>query len=645
MIWPDHETEKDMLGYRHLVDIIVELSQDHHMLPASIGVFGDWGSGKSSILKMVSSKLILNRKNLVINFNGWTFEGYDDAKSALMETILDRISRQTKISVKAKKILIRLFKRVKWLRLLKTSLKISVGAAVAGPAGAAIFAGMEFKDIVENAKEAFADISDDAVEDYLRKESDSKLLSKGISEFRQEFWELIKETEIETLIVIIDDLDRCLPDTIIETLEAIKLFLFVENSAFILGADERLIEYAVRCRFPELPGEKVEVGRDYLEKLIQYPIRIPALGQSEIETYIAMLFLEVSDMATDKIAAVYDWCGAAETIQTDRALNYAAARKILQTIPDELEENLILSEQLAPLLANGLNGNPRQCKRFLNTLMLRLQMATSRNISLSKRILAKLMLLEYFRPEDFRLLAKLQISQMGTPKEIIIIESKLIDKEKSSNGFQIDESDIHTDETQKYITSFKGDTKSSISTSIQNWLADSFMNGWLKLEPRLSKIDLRPYFYFSRDILGALGGRASRLSPRAQNIMMKLMSNSKAIQQVALNDAKNLDNSDAASIYDEIAQKIKNCEDLSGTGSPIDLLIDYLEVRPELIHQFIILLQQLPEKVLPFNLVPKLKTMTKDTPSKAMVTSLFEKWKTSVVNPKLKKAASNILKS
>jgi predicted KAP-like P-loop ATPase len=92
------------------------------------------------------------------------------------------------------------------------------------------------------------------------------------------------ETKLKTLVVAIDDLDRCLPDTIIETLEAIKLFLFVPRTAFILGADERLVKYAVRRRVPELPGERAEVGRDYLEKLVQFPIRVPPPGRAEIET-------------------------------------------------------------------------------------------------------------------------------------------------------------------------------------------------------------------------------------------------------------------------------------------------------------------------------------------------------------------------
>jgi hypothetical protein len=115
------------------------------------------------------------------------------------------------------------------------------------------------------------------------------LLPKAVRDFRDEFEALLKETDIGKLVVVIDDLDRCLPETIIETLEAIKLFLFTPRTAFILGADERLVRYALRKRFPELPGQNTEVGRDYLEKLIQFPIHIPPLDAGELKTYINLL--------------------------------------------------------------------------------------------------------------------------------------------------------------------------------------------------------------------------------------------------------------------------------------------------------------------------------------------------------------------
>ena len=109
---------------------------------------------------------------------------------------------------------------------------------------------------------------------------------------------MLKEANITRLVITIDDLDRCSPETIIPTLEAIKLFLFVPKTAFIIGADEELVRYAVRRRFPELPGDRREVGRDYLEKLIQFPIRIPALGRAEVESYMGLLFAAASKELT-----------------------------------------------------------------------------------------------------------------------------------------------------------------------------------------------------------------------------------------------------------------------------------------------------------------------------------------------------------
>ena len=68
----------------------------------------------------------------------------------------------------------------------------------------------------------------------------------NIEDFHKDFTQLLAETKIKRLIVFIDDLDRCNPDTVIETLEAIKLFLYVDGTVFIISADERLIEYSVR---------------------------------------------------------------------------------------------------------------------------------------------------------------------------------------------------------------------------------------------------------------------------------------------------------------------------------------------------------------------------------------------------------------
>lgn len=89
----------------------------------------------------------------------------------------------------------------------------------------------------------------------------------------------------------IDDLDRCAPERIIDCLEAVKLFVNVKKTAFVIGADERIIEYAIKTHYP-IEQEKEEISSpfsDYLEKLIQLPYKIPKLSDNEQETYITLL--------------------------------------------------------------------------------------------------------------------------------------------------------------------------------------------------------------------------------------------------------------------------------------------------------------------------------------------------------------------
>src|SRR5690606_37543319 len=100
--------------------------------------------------------------------------------------------------------------------------------------------------------------------------------------------------------------------------------------------------------------------------------------------------------------------------------------KILGQLPAELDEDLALAQRIGPVLATILIGNPRQCKRFLNTLVMRCEMAKSRGVELKKRVLAKLMLMEYFKTESFKKLAELQAEQCGKPKELAAAEALLI---------------------------------------------------------------------------------------------------------------------------------------------------------------------------------------------------------------------------
>jgi hypothetical protein len=124
-------------------------------------------------------------------------------------------------------------------------------------------------------------------------EGESINVPEEINAFRKAFDDLLEKAGVEQLVVLIDDLDRCLPDTAIETLEAVRLFVFTSRTAFVVAADEAMIEYAVRKHFPDLPESTgaQTYARNYLEKLIQVPFRIPALGDTETRIYVTLLLV------------------------------------------------------------------------------------------------------------------------------------------------------------------------------------------------------------------------------------------------------------------------------------------------------------------------------------------------------------------
>lgn len=630
-MWSDNESEVDLLGFQHYLSVMSSIINNQDLLPTTIGAYGDWGSGKSTLLKMVEARFKDSPDILVLSFNGWLFEGYEDAKTALIGTILDEIAEKRTLTEKAKHSISKLIKRVNWMQTLGSALQFGVKSGLAYTTGGmpalGLAAGTDaahlFHGLTEKAKDKVENLSEKDLDKFI-KEDTGQTLRRGIREFRKDFADLLKETKIETLVVIIDDLDRCMPDTIIETLEAIKLFLFVPSTAFILGADERLVKYAVRKRFPELPGERAEVGRDYLEKLIQFPIRIPSLGRSEIETYINLLFVEKTHgKKSDEFKQACECATKADPNSLlDVRFNLGIAKEVFGTLTPELEEDLWVAQRIAPVLAAGLNGNPRQCKRFLSTLMMRLTMAKSREIDLEQRVLAKLMLLEYLKPEFFKALAELQAAQEGRPKEISYLENQL--------------------KSQADLDS-KSKTKIQINETINTWKEDNWTVEWLKTEPYLKDIDLRLYFFFSRDTLGALNISIQRMTPKAQEILSKILHESEANQNLGFAESKGLNDAEAATIFEALSERAKQETDLGAESSSFKKIINLVEVRIELFSQYIAFIGDIPISKVPFSIIPKFVALAKDPSQITLVKTTLNKWAEYNPSSRLAKAAKKEL--
>lgn len=649
-MWSDNETAVDFLGFQHLVAGVVDIVRSDHLLPATIGVFGDWGSGKSSLLRMAGETIAQDSSAVVLTFNGWLFEGYEDAKIALMGTILDEIKKRRTIAGKAKYLFERQVKRLNLFRVLTPIFKYGLAFALGGPAGVGIAAAADGATLAAQAASKVREIDSDDVRGLFA-EGGGEQLRTAVREFRTDFQALLEETKVERLVVIVDDLDRCLPDTIIETLEAIKLFLFAPRTAFIIGTDERLVKYAVRRRFPEIQGERAEVGRDYLEKLIQFPVHIPPLDACELETYIGLLFAQAAAVPEHQFEAARTralQCDASSLMSV--RFNLGIAAELFAPIPAGLEENLSLAERIAPILAAGLSGNPRQCKRFLNTLLMRMAMAQSRNLQMSQRLLAKLMLLEYFKPEWFKKLAELQAAEAGRPHALTVLERAV---RATPDHLESDAPEQEQDNGRK--TTGRGTRRAAEAASgsqdagaselgdLASWITDDWMADWLASAPPLTGEDLRPYFFFSRDTLGPLGAPVRRMTPRAQETLHKLLDESEAQQQLVLKDAPSLSAADAAAVFEALGAKASQDEDLTGDGSVLTRMLGWVQARAELRGQLLSLLGRLPVGRLPLALPMRIVGIMRGTETEPALKQLLGRWKDSTSNPAFAKAAAQAL--
>ncbi|MCB2299857.1 KAP family P-loop NTPase fold protein [Clostridium tagluense] len=496
-MWADNASNIDMLAYKPYAELIYEISNDKRMSPLTIGLFGSWGSGKSTLLRLINEKVIENNKEnkevIAITLNSWMFEGYDDAKTALMESLLRAIESSEDIDGGCKKGFKKLIKRVNLIRIGRTIVKqgipLALSALTGNPVPAITSIGLGITEKLKSSEgiEELADSAKKMKEEYLKEDDKDESIVENIRVFRGEFQAILKDSGIENLIIMIDDLDRCNPDRILETLEAIKLFLAVEKTTFIVAIDERVVTYAIKKKYPKLSAEdNIDVSKDYIEKIIQLPIRLPELSEMDIKNYMLMLvcemFLKIEEVNgfLDKLSinGLISKGGIINSsdILSSLNINMENAETKLNDITklDEFKEQLLIFETIGDVIAGSLKGNPRQAKRFLNTFHIRKRMAEIQGFKPNLAVLAKLMVLEEVDKELFNELYVWQSQNEGKP-----------------------------DKLKEVYNLVKGG-KELKDTSYSKWNQDRIKK-WIDVEPiDLYDIDLRQYFYLSRESIGEI---------------------------------------------------------------------------------------------------------------------------------------------
>lgn len=647
-ILSDNETKVDLLSNEAIATTIINLILEHPDRPVTIGVHGDWGAGKSSVLEMIEAGFEKQKQVICLKFNGWRFQGFEDAKIVLLEGIVTALIEKRPALTKASEKVKSIIRRIDWFKVAKNfgglALTLSTGIPPIVQIQTAI---ATLDDMVRDpSKRPSQDQIDAALDNAhsLLKPDTSKNVPEEINEFRKAFDELLEQAEISRLIVLIDDLDRCLPETAIETLEAIRLFVFTKHTAFVVAADEAMIEYAVRKHFPDLPNSTgpQTYARNYLEKLIQIPFRIPPLGVTETKIYLTLLLigaeLEENDPEFGKlIGAARDrlkrpWSG--ETIDATLLKETMGEKAALAS------QALILSDQIGPILANGTFGNPRQIKRFLNALKLRKRTADARGFGdvIGIPILAKLMLAEQFMQRLFEQIAHKAVSSPdGICEELNQLEAAAAssDEPKPESARQSSQRPART--SRRGALSDDG-SKVPESTLLEEWLINQQYLEWAAIRPPLAGVDLRPYLFVTKDRKNYFG-TTTALGPLAT--ITELLLGPKISIQAREEDIKRLSPSEANSAFEQVRSHIIGNDEFETEPAGIAGLSVLVKAHPTLQGNLLDFLETLPADRLGVWVVSGWSEVIKDTGMMGRFQKLLQQWST---EPKLKAAATSTQK-
>lgn len=633
----DQETKVDLLNNEAIARTIVRLIEETADSAVTIGVHGDWGAGKSSVLEMVEAAFPEGGDVVCLKFSGWQFQGFEDAKIALIEGVVNGLIEKRSLATKAADEVKKILKNVDWLKVAKKGGSLAITAFtgipvfglddIFGSAAELIKNTVTDKDSREAALKQLEDLKKEKTD-----ESASKSVPTEIKEFREAYKELIKKAGIKRLVVLIDDLDRCLPQTAIETLEAIRLFVLWDKTAFVVGADEGMIEVAVRDHFKNLPDiDAIATMRDapqnytrsYLEKLLQVPFRIPALGETETGIYVTLLLLgrvlgEDSDefgklLGLGRTVLGRPWEG--KGIERD-AIKEAAGKRF-----EEIIEPLNLADRISSVLAAGTKGNPRQIKRFLNALALRLAVAQERGFgdAIGESYLAKIMLAEMFLPQSvFDHIATVAAnSPEGICPEIGAIEKFAAAKPTASAD--------------------EGDRPDSDRTNpvIEEWKTRPEVLRWAAVKPDIGAVSLKPYLFVIKDRKNYIGSIAP-LSPKLMALLERLLGGDMAAKG-AVSDVKELNVADAALVFDGLRKKVFETSNFGTKPVAMAGVAAMVEGQPSLQGKYVDLLESLPGDRVGLWVASGHNFVTDDGP-KARLGELTERWKKVTKNPMLKNA-------
>lgn len=540
-MWTDNASKIDMLFYKPYADIVSDTAISTDDEPLTVGIFGLWGAGKSTLLNLIGKNYEENKDVIYVSINAWMFENYEDAKTAIMEALFRELKDNERIPEKIRKSFVSLIKKIDFLKVGRKAV------ATAAPVIASFVTGNPLPLVlnlpngakeVEGAIKSLSDSVKGIKDDYLKDdETVDDSIVNNVRNFRNEFEKTLESEEINRVVVLIDDLDRCQPERIIETLEAIKLFLSVKKTTFIIAADENVIQYAIKKKYPNIDGFNIELDKEYIEKMIQVPIQIPELSPKDVQNYLLLLVLQkymepnkfeilVSKIEQEKLMV------QSGVIEMERLEEIYGSLNDSISLQDKKEYKEVVGAilQIRKIASHTLKGNPRQIKRFLNTFILKRKLSKMYyGDDLDMCIMAKLLILHKLNPDLFN--------------QLNVWNSNFNQEADSGN--------------EQYKLMRQGIEESNPASEYQKWYKPR-IKAWVMCPPvELEKENLDRYFYLTREILIQGDDLESNLSEASKAMLDRIGHLSAPLVPRVVNDMRQMNSGDLDDVMAIIIKRIE----------------------------------------------------------------------------------------
>lgn len=327
----DTASKDDLLNFKQSASAVVNivLKQDT-VPPLVVGVYGPWGSGKSTYLELVKTGLLAEYERikrtsdgskainlLVVEYDAWAYSDAPKLWAGLITKIAKKLDEdlgwrgRIKYLFKTHRaklvggfmlglIPLALTVPVVLLGLLKP-LSAGLVSAAAGPLISVVSAWLAQRHAVVGNVRSLASKFDSApasgvinsIQDEFRDALESWIKQKtGADAADATIEQRVRDNNLK-IVVFIDELDRCPLERIVDILEAIKLFLAKEIFIVFMAVDTRVASEAIRLHYRDVRNP--DLPREYLEKIVQLPLRVPTARGRHLGAYLKKFMPNVKD--------------------------------------------------------------------------------------------------------------------------------------------------------------------------------------------------------------------------------------------------------------------------------------------------------------------------------------------------------------